>query len=251
MLGGYYTAASGMLTRQREIDAIGNNLININTPGYHTQRVITGSFEMAMMQREQNGTLTQIGPAAQTSAIVDSVEYLDHNGLIQNTNRTFDFAISGAGMYMIKTDENDMVYTRDGQFDRDEEGYMSLPGVGRVQGANGDILLENINIFVNTNGDIYDDQGELIDTIQLMELAEGSEMIMLGNNTYAADGPVVAVPVNTSTINQYFLELSNVDANLEMSTLISVQRGFQACSSALQIMDALNRRAVTTLGALN
>ncbi len=253
MLGGYYTIASGMLTRQREIDVIGNNLLNINTPGYHTERVLTGTFDMEMMQRLNNGGgLTQIGEAASTSAIVESVEFLDHGGVIKDTGRSFDFAVSGPGMYMIKTDEDDMVYTRNGQFDRDEEGYLCLPGVGRVQGVNGDILLENINIFVSPEGLITNQDGEDIATIVLMELAdeEGTMTKLGGSNTYAADGDMVAVPANTSTSHQRYLELSNVDTNLEMTTLVSVQRGFQSCSSALSTLDALNKRAVSSLGAL-
>lgn len=251
MLGGYYTAASGMLTRQREIDAIGNNLININTPGYHTERVITGSFEMEMMQRKTNNGLVQIGGAAQTSAIVDSVEYLDHGGVIKDTGRSFDVAISGPGMFMVKTDENDMLYTRNGQFDRDEEGYLCILGVGRVQGTNGDIAIDDINVFFTVTGDVVNSDGEVQGTLALMELTEGSTMVPAGNCTYTIDGEMVAVPANTSTFHQAYLELSNVDSNLEMTTLISVQRGFQACSSALQVMDALNKRAVSTLGALS
>ena len=49
MYSGFYTLASGILTRQNEIDVLGNNITNIKTPGYKTDRVETSAFEMELM----------------------------------------------------------------------------------------------------------------------------------------------------------------------------------------------------------
>ena len=63
----------------------------------------------------------------------------------------------------------------------------------------------------------------------------------VGGYTYGPQG---------TTVHQHNVELSNVDMNQELSTLVEVQRAFQSCSTALQTIDALNRKAASQIGAL-
>ena len=61
MYSGFYTLASGILTRQNEIDVLGNNITNIKTPGYKADRVETSAFEMELMVRMENGNPDVLG----------------------------------------------------------------------------------------------------------------------------------------------------------------------------------------------
>lgn len=61
MLSGFYTIASGILTRQREIDTIGNNLVNAQTPGYRSKRMVMSAFEQELMTRKDANSRTVIG----------------------------------------------------------------------------------------------------------------------------------------------------------------------------------------------
>ena len=72
MLSGYYTIASGILANQRNIDTIGNNLVNIQTPGYRGERVINSSFEMELMTRRESTGNEVLGDGiGHVAAIVD------------------------------------------------------------------------------------------------------------------------------------------------------------------------------------
>ena len=248
MLSGHYTIASGLLTRQREIDTIGNNLVNINKPGYRAERVVTGSFEQALV-RQEGDSKTQINDAMHTITTVEGIYALGHSGSIKHTGRVLDVAINGDGYYSIEDTEGDAYLTRNGQFDIDAEGYLELPGLGRVQGKSGDIQIENMPITVRDDGTIMDGLGEEIDKIALVVPDEETDMIKAPNGMFIAEGNT-SDATNTTTMLQGNIELSNVDMNQEMTTLIEVQRAFQSCSNALQTIDAMNRKSVSQLGAI-
>ena len=61
MLSGFYTISSGLLTRQRELDVISNNLVNTQTPGFRGDRMLTTSFEQELLIRKEQGGKQAIG----------------------------------------------------------------------------------------------------------------------------------------------------------------------------------------------
>ncbi|WP_099205301.1 flagellar hook-basal body protein [Scatolibacter rhodanostii] len=248
MLSGYYTIASGMLTRQRELDVIGNNLVNVSTPGYRTDRMLISSFEQELTRQEVNYTQGLSNTSA-TSAVADEVVSLFHDGTIKSTNRSLDVAISGDGFFNIQSD-NGTLLTRNGQFEIDQQGYLTLPAIGRVLGANGPIQVRNENFTVDADGSVYNDQGNFLGAIQVTVPAEGAELLKLDNGLFQLANGAGGQAAQNYTVNQNNLELSNVDMNQEMTNLIEAQRAFQACSSALQIVDSMNRKAATQLASL-
>lgn len=248
MLGGFYTAASGILTKQNELNIIGNNLTNVNTPGYKTERVITGTFEQELAIRLNGDTTTDFGVSMATSAIVSDVKTIFSQGLMSETQRTLDFSINGEGFFEITGADGEQYLTRVGQFNLDEEGYLVLPSVGRVQGQNGDIFLGTDKISLDSFGTIYDQDGNAVDTLNILTVSEESQLVKFENNMYTLqEGEVIE---GSGSFLQGILELSNVDMNAEMAKLIEVQRSFQTCSSALQIIDGINNSAITKLGSL-
>ncbi len=250
MLRGYYTAASGILTKQREIDTIGNNLVNINTSGYKADTLLTGAFEKELALRMQNGEIDKIGGPAHTSAIVSSVETNFNSGMMKTSDRPLDVALDGEGFFLISNND-EMYLTRAGEFDLDDEGFLVLPGFGRVQNSAGDIYLGTGDVRINSLGEIYGEDGTRLSNINIVKVQDevvpkkaDNGLFQVGEGEYNFD--------NAGTqIMQYVIEGSNVDANYEMTTLIETQRMFQSCSAALQIVDELNQKAVSSLGALN
>ena len=104
MYSGFYTLASGILTRQNEIDVIGNNITNIKTPGYKTDRVETSSFEMELMVRMENGDPTVLGDGVGHAAtIVQDIHTIMDPGIIEQTDRELDIAINGDGFFNVRT----------------------------------------------------------------------------------------------------------------------------------------------------
>ena len=248
MLAGFYTIASGMLTRQRELDVIGNNLVNVQTPGYRADRVVTSAFEQQLLTRReayQSGTVGN-GVAA-TSATVDEVLSLFQGGTIKQTGRAYDVAIGGEGFFQIQAEGGGQYMTRNGQFDIDEEGYLVLPGYGRVLGDGGEIQVGEAGFEVAPTGEIYDAQGQQLGKLKITVPPEDTRPVKLDNGMFElAEGE----DAQDFVLSQGSLELSNVDMNQELTTLIEVQRAFQNCSAALQIVDTMNRKAASQLASL-
>ncbi len=250
MLRGYYTAASGLLTRQREIDVIGNNLVNINTPGYKTEKMLTGSFEQELALRVEGENKEVIGNMYSTSAIVSSVETQDSGGIIKSTGRAMDVAIEGPGYYVVQGANGQDYFTREGQFSIDEEGYLIIQNIGRVQNAQGDIFVGLSDFTIENNGDIYGVAGNQIGNLSVAVLNLDSTLEKSENGMYTLTEGGFAYNNGNTKLFQGNLEMSNVDANYEMTSLISAQAGFTSCSTVLQILDEINSRAVTKLGSI-
>ncbi|MFI3115370.1 MAG: flagellar hook-basal body protein [Clostridia bacterium] len=250
MLSGFYTIASGILTRQHQIDVIGNNLTNINTPGYKTETALIGTFEQEMLIRLEDKSENNLSPSMSTSAIITDVQTLYSTGLMSETGRTLDMAINGEGFFEIAGDDGQQYITRVGQFDLDTEGYLILPGIGRVQSTSGDIQIGTDKFTVGKDGIILDAEGSEIATLSLVTVADGVDLIKHSNNMYSVQEGDELLQA-TGELLQGISELSNVDMNLEMTRLIAAQRGFQSCSAALQIMDSINSKAISQLGSLS
>ena len=250
MFGGYYTIASGLMTREKEIDVIGNNMTNMQTPGYRAERLVIGSFDQELLMRQDATSKEALSGSMSTSAVVDSVVSLYHSGILKPTGREMDVAINGEGFFTIEAENGETYLTRDGQFHMDEDGYLELPGIGRVQSQSGDIKLEDHNFTVDVDGSIYDDEAKQVGKIAvavpdangvLEKASNGMFQLANGNLEYATDGFAMI---------QGSVEVSNGDMNLEMTTLIEAQRAFQSCSSALQTIDAMNRKAASQIGSI-
>lgn len=246
MLSGYYTIASGLLTRQREIDTVGNNLINADTPGYRGDRLLISSFEQELLTRQEANSKEVLSDAgAATVARVEKVVSLLQPGTIKQTGRTCDVALAGQGFFQVRGDNGTTYLTRNGQFDLDSEGYLVLPGIGRVIGnSSGPIKPGSGEFTVDTNGSVYNAGGKLVDTLRIVSPPENATVQKLENGLFIVNGNTRTLAQNEVNVVQKSVELSNMDYNQEMTLLIEAQRAFQTCSAALQIEDGLNRKAI-------
>lgn len=249
MFSGYYTIASGVLTRQRELDIIGNNLVNARTPGYQAQRVVSGSFDMELLIRQEMGK-TALGPgSASVENIVEDVIDLYGIGSYNETGLETDIAIGGEGFFNI-IGEDQVYLTRNGNFEIDEEGYLALAGFGRVRGTNGQaIRVRQHGFSVNSFGDVFDVNGVNLGRIQITAPADGENLVRLNDTMFELENGNGRDAENYELI-QRSLELSNVDMNREMTYLIESQRAFQTCSSALQIIDSMNQKAASRIASV-
>ena len=137
MVRSLWTAATGMNGQQQNIDAISNNLSNVNTTGFKSSRV---TFADTLSQ-------TQTGASAPGDTIggtnpkqiglgtgVASIDLLFTDGSVQSTGKNTDLCLSGNGLFVVKSG-SDVYYTRDGAFEFDADGNYVLPGSGLyVQG---------------------------------------------------------------------------------------------------------------------
>lgn len=244
MYSGFYTIASGMLTRQREIDVVGNNLINAQTPGYQADRLTISAFQQELLTRQEgSGRETLNNPRASTAAVVNEVRTISGPGTIQNTGRACDMALAGRGYFHVSGADGTEYLTRNGQFSLDAEGYLTLPGVGRVLGMSGFIHPQDSNFQVDKAGNIYNANKTFVGTLKISDVPDGTPIQKLDNGIFRVPGNAVAVYSGDVNVVSGSVELSNVDYNQEMASLMEAQRGFQTCSVALQVEDNLNRKA--------
>lgn len=242
MFSGYYTIASGILTRQHEINVAGNNLTNSQTPGYRAERMVTSSFEQELLTRKDARRQNTIGPAAATAAAVADVQLELQQGTLVESDRSCDMAIAGDGFFSVADAAGNEYLTRGGSFDLDAQGYLVLPGFGRVMGQNGYLRPGTSNFTVEPTGEMIGADGRRIGTIRV-SVPSGNAVLKKAENGLLRleSGGLERSPA--STLLQKKLEQSNVDLNRELAALIETQRAFQICGAALQIDDAMTRKA--------
>lgn len=181
-------------------------------------------------------------------ATIQSGKTLFQPGTIEATNRSLDVAINGDGFFNIIGEDGTTNLTRNGGFDLDTEGYLVLPGVGRVLGSSGYIKASGTGIEIASDGTVTSPKGAVLGKILVTSPADYATMERTNNGMFTFSG---AAPVSTNyQLLQNSLEKSNVNLNVELTNLVAAQRAFQSCSSALTIVDTLNRRAAQQIAAL-
>jgi flagellar hook protein FlgE len=148
MSGSLLSGVSGLRAHQQLLDVVGNNLANINTPGYKSARA---SFSDLISQtlRAGNGPTAQIGgtnPSQLGLGVkLASVDQDLRQGSFQSTGRTLDLGIEGEGFFVVN-DGKQNLYTRVGTFDLDEKNNLVASGTGfKVQAANGGDIVIDVN----------------------------------------------------------------------------------------------------------
>lgn len=263
MLGAFYTAASGVLTQQRMLNAIANNVDNAQTPGYKKDRVLTSSFQQELVRQEGNRN-TVIGTGDTIRTVREVAVDLGPSS-VQDTGRALDFAITGQGFFNVVDANGDTYMTRNGSFALDDEGFLVTETGARVQGTRGDIEIGKADNFsVTPQGLIYTSEGRSLGVLQITMPTEGTQLRKVTNGMYVVDEspaltpqqmqtyaetgelPVGITPGTTVSLNpniqQGVLESSNVNMGDEMTQLMATQRRFQQSSKALEIIDTLNQR---------
>lgn len=132
-----YSSIQGLRAHQQRMDAIGNNIANVNTIGYKAQRVTFASAFAQTLNGSLAPSATRGGVNAQQIGLgvgVGSIDSLMSQGSFQTTGQVTDLAISGNGFFVMK-EGGRYLYTRAGNFDFDAQGYMVSKTTGqRVQG---------------------------------------------------------------------------------------------------------------------
>ena len=244
---GYYISAQNMINQQRILDNISNNLSNINTSGYRKEDIRLNTFQeqlfLVSKRRETSGTSYQ--------TYVDQSKTNLEQGTFEFTDSVFDMGIYGNVYFNIRYNKDGEVYqSRNGQFGLDDEGYLWLGGVGRVQGQNGDIYIGTDDFTVTEQGVILDYDENVIDTLLLTYIPPEADVHREGDNLFLYDGDEQLPEDELFVVVQGGYEKSNVDAIKELTQAMQAQRMYEASSKILQYFDTINQRAAREIAEL-
>lgn len=239
MLRGFYNAAQGMLNKQRQLDAIGNNIVNANTAGYKKDEIILNTFmdEMILVNERKETS----GHFLQTYVDVSKTNLEQSNFTFTDSN--FDVGIYGNVYFNIRGQGDNIYQTRNGQWELDGEGYLVLGKMGRVQGENGDIYLGTGDFAIDNDGSIYVNN-ERVDGLLLTYIPPDADVEKIDSTLMRYEGDGVIPADEVYDVIQGCWEHSNVDGNKEITQMMEAQRLYEANSRILRYLDSINSRAV-------
>ena len=248
MFKGFYNLTSGMLTQQRHLNVVGNNMVNVSTAGFKESRYTATTFDDVMYARVGNKEkiYTEIGRQSYIRA--NSAVYTNYEqGIPEPTNIPLDFAIIGDGFFAIQGD-NGTVYTRAGSFSLDEEGYLCFSGAGRVLDPQGQtIQLSTDKITADDRGNIFDENGNLLGRLGVYAFADNGQLVHNDNGFFTGNG---AQAMENPEVWWKYVERSNVELLRQMTDMITCQRALQSCASVTKMYDEVMGHAASDVGRM-
>lgn len=262
MVRSLWTAATGMIAQQTNVDTIANNLANVNTTGYKAE---TAEFKSLLYQTMQTKTTTANGANKPISAQVglgvrnSAITSIFKQGSMLASESPTAFAISGEGFFAVRGQDGKAYYTRNGNFTftTAQNGFMlaTSDGLPVLDTTGRPIVLNNTysasKIGVNAEGQLtYPDANNnpqpIGVAIGLYQFTNPSGLEKIDSTMYAASAASGAA-INEATNNnvkksevlQGYLEGSSVQVADEMVNLIVAQRAYEMNSKAITTTDEM------------
>lgn len=236
MLEGMYSAAAGMAAGQQRLDALANDLANVNTTGYKRLRVafrdlVYTQSGLGAAQGVQEGSGSATRTVGRTAA----------QGALQRTDRRLDVAITGPGYMQVRRPDGTTALTRDGALRIDERGQLGtsdgdllVPGITLPRGTS-----EN-DVNIQTDGRVLVGD-RVVGQIRLVNVRAADGLRAIGDNLFAVtpQSGGAAAAGNGTRVEAGALEASNVELADVMAEMITAQRSFQLASKAVTTQDQL------------
>lgn len=262
MMRSLWTAASGMIAQQTNVDTISNNLANVNTTGYKSEKTEFKSLLYQTLQArtttangEQKPIAAQVGLGTRVAATTSSFE---PGSMLANDSDTA-FAIDGQGFFAVRGADGNTYYTRNGEFNWsigptgttlcNSEGFPVLDSQGNDIVIPNGVQTSSVKVAQNGTFTYQNNAGQTVQIgagIGLFQFNNPAGLNKLAGSLYevtAASG----VALNEATTNglqqsdiyQNYLEGSNVQLADEMVNLIVAQRAYEMNSKAIQAADEM------------
>lgn len=252
MLTSLWTASTGMKAQATNTDVISNNLANVNTVGFKKSRA--HFQDLLYMNLESPGESTgadsvdptgdQVGVGVKLGGITKEFS----KGSMQRTDRDLDIAIDGDGFIPIINADGTDVYTRDGSLKLSSDGTIVNSDGYEVRGL-GQIPANARKVNIASTGKVtyIDENGDenAVGDLQLALFTNPPGLESIGGNLYkstpASGDAQLSQPglEGAGSVQQYFLEMSNVSIVEEMVNLITAQRGYEMNSKTIQTSDEM------------
>lgn len=234
MLEGMYSAAAGMAAQQQRLDALSNDLANVNTTGYKRVRV---AFRDLVYTAAGPGATPGVSEGA--GAAARSVGRGAAQGALQRTDRPLDVAISGPGFLRVRRPDGAEALTRDGNLRLDARNRI-VTNDGLLTGITVPRGTAESDIAIASDGTVRAGQRR-VGTLDLVTVRSPDGLLANGNSTFsptAASGAMNAAG-RATVVEQGALEASNVDMGEAMAEMIEAQRSFELASRAIRMQDQI------------
>lgn len=253
MIRALWTASTGMVAQQLNMDVIANNLANVNTTGFKKSRA---DFQELLYQNIRTAgssaaagnevpTGIQVGLGSRTAA----VQKVHTVGDLQQTGNDLDMAIEGAGFFQIALPTGETGYSRAGAFKKDgigrlvtSDGYPLIPEIVVPENANKISIGEDGTVQAFLDGQ---QTGSEIGNVEVALFSNPAGLTSMGRNLYletpASGAALSGIPgeLGAGTLAQGFLEGSNVNIMEEMVNMIAGQRAYEVNSKAIKTADEM------------
>lgn len=266
MVRSLWTAATGMIAQQTNVDTIANNLANVNTNGYKTQ---VNEFKSLLYQNIQTKTTSANGESKPSGAQVGlgvrnaSISSVFTTGSMLASESDTAFAIDGKGFFSVRGADGNTYYTRNGNFKftlatngnmlATSEGLPVMDSNGKPIVLSSDYVVSNITVSKDGSlcyPDAQNNPQPIGITIGVYQFNNPNGLEKLENSLYqqtAASGQPINEATNNavekSDIIQGYLEGSNVQVVDEMVNMIVAQRAYELNSKAITASDEMLQQA--------
>lgn len=277
MMRSMYAAVAGLRNHQTRMDVIGDNIANVNTPGFKRARA---TFQDMFYQTLQGGSAgdpangmggtnpKQIG----LGIALGSIDVIHTQGTSSPTGNGTDLMIQGDGFFVLSdaaTGGGNIYYTRAGNFHFDAHGNLVNSDGLYVLNTDGEAITVPVNAqnyTISSDGKVkyIDNAGTLNEdnTITIAKFSNPAGLIKVGQNLYQYDAAagfeaedINALPTQPpignnpgvdgrGTIVAGALEMSNVELAQEFTEMIITQRGFQANAKTITTSDEMLQELV-------
>jgi flagellar basal-body rod protein FlgG len=260
-----------MRAQQWRLDAIANNLANIDQDAYKRDTASFKAFpELLLRRMNDDGVYKQPFGSADVAPIVGKLGtgvelnelFTDfQQGALKQTDSDYDLALDGKGFFVVATPWGER-YIRNGSFQLGKEGLLETKEGYPVLGENGFIRIKANNFQVDKEGKIWinaaipDDpdvmvsresntweQTELLDTLRIVDFDLDRYLQKQGSSMYKAtdvSGEAHTLDVSERPrVAQGFVEGSNVEPVVEMVQMIEVNRAYEANQKVIMTGDSM------------
>jgi len=253
MIRSLYSGATGMNAQQLNIDTIANNMANVNTYGYKSSRM---QFEDLMYQTlkeagaatsDETRRPTELAIGAGTRAVATLHNF--STGTLQQTGNSLDLAIGGEGFFQLADADGDIYYTRDGSFKLNSEGEI-VNSQGYYLEPRITLPADTESVSITADGIVSvlvygESEAQEVGQIELARFINQGGLSSQGGNLYAeteASGQaIVNIPTSETfgSLEQGWVEASNVQLVDEMVNMITAQRAYELNSKVVRTADSL------------
>ena len=253
MVRSLFTAATGMIAQQTQVDVTSHNIANVNTMGYKKNRAEFADLMYQVMSYAGTPTSTttthptgiEVGLGVRPQAITK----IHSQGYFKETGNNLDMVIAGNGFFQVQMPDGTTAYTRNGAWKLDSDGnIVNDDGLQLV--PNITIPADATQISIGIDGTVSvlqpgAQEMQQVGQVEIVNFINPAGLHSSGDNLFletgASGAPIIGIAGQDGLgqIKQGFVEMSNVQLVEEMTELITGQRAYEANSKAITTSDAM------------